>query len=235
VWASDDAHACSAGGTTPALSGLFAVAQDGQTLRLLDRAVQAKEPAAVSWLLSRPEVAGMVAHVAASLSAAAYQLETDRTVGALECFHVLAEWVLSRAPGSPHTAPAVLSACARLFEEGSAPASVCEEVTVTCMDLLSESVMRPDGCGLLGPTAYLDVCCLYACHPAVLECSCCPAGPSRPVVAPTDAVVVHIGSPGSARRSPGALQLSTALTLRTIKREVRAALRGAAWCGVSGE
>jgi hypothetical protein len=63
--------------------------QDGGPLRLLEAAVQSSQPTAVRWLLGRPEVAGMDAHVTASLPGALRRAVERRTVGALACLHQL--------------------------------------------------------------------------------------------------------------------------------------------------
>jgi hypothetical protein len=170
-------------------------AQDDGKPRVLVAALDQCQPAAVQWLLARPEISANVGGVAACVPLALRNTARHRTVASLACLRALVAFVQSAAaPGVMSCRPAVEALDSLLTTPSESPS----ESGGSVRNLLCASMERHMCCEEMQARRRGDVVCWCACRLHRSPCARAPAVAARE----SDTVVVRIGpAPSSALRA----------------------------------
>jgi hypothetical protein len=165
--------------------------QDDGKERVLVAALDQCQPAAVQWLLARPEIAAQVRLVTMCVPLALRKAAERRTVASLACLRALVKFVQSaEAPGVMSCRPAV-EALDALF---TTPSESPSEAHGSVRNLLCASVERHMCCEVMRARWRGDVVGCFACRLHRSPCARVPALAARQ----SDTVVVRIGPAPSA-------------------------------------
>jgi hypothetical protein len=170
--------------------------QDDGKPRVLVAALDQCQPAAVQWLLARPEIAARVRLVTMCVSLAARNVVRHRTVASLACLRALVAFVQSAAaPGVMSCRPAVEALDAILTSPSGPGLEDKNDCAPAFVRLLGSTLQRYLCCQADRESWQWDVVCCCICRMHRSPCARIPAVAARE----SDTVVVRIGpAPSSA-------------------------------------
>jgi hypothetical protein len=165
-------------------------AQDDGKPRVLVAALDQCQPAAVQWLLARPEMAARVRQVTMCVSLAASNMARHRTVASLACLRALVAFVQSAAaPGAVSCRPAVEALDVILTDPSGPGLEDKNDCAPAFLRLMLTTLERYFCCNKEAAPPRGDVVCCFACRLHRSPCARAPAVAARQ----SDTVVVHIG------------------------------------------